>query len=293
MDNTKGMKNAAQIQADAQRYAADKQAESTAKQLELQEKLYNQNQGWLQQQEDYNKGQADKKVELFKPALDEFYSSLKELQNAAGPDSWFTREFGADDMKNAEGYNFVLEQGNKALENSQAARGGVFSGAAVKEAQRLNQNLASQEFQNEFNRNMTQRQNRMNSLINLNQIGQYGVNGTANSMYMSNLGDKMTGLNSNYGQMLNNIYTNDADVQSNLALGGAKTQAEYEMAIANAKGNQFSNIINGAFTGASTGASTGNPYAAFGGGIAGGVMGGMGVNFNPQSNGAGQALNRA
>lgn len=50
------------------------------------------------------------------------------------------------------GYQFQLEQGQNALERSQAARGTSLGGAAMKEAMRFGQGLASQEYGNYYNR---------------------------------------------------------------------------------------------------------------------------------------------
>jgi len=50
------------------------------------------------------------------------------------------------------GYEFRLAEGMRGLENSAAARGGLLSGAFAKEAMNYNQNFASHEYQNIFNR---------------------------------------------------------------------------------------------------------------------------------------------
>lgn len=50
------------------------------------------------------------------------------------------------------GYQFRLGEGMNALESSRAARGGLYSGAAMKDAMTLGQNMASQEFGNIYNR---------------------------------------------------------------------------------------------------------------------------------------------
>jgi hypothetical protein len=50
------------------------------------------------------------------------------------------------------GYKFRLEEGQKAIERSTAARGGLQSGAALKAAAEYGQAMGSQEYQNAFNR---------------------------------------------------------------------------------------------------------------------------------------------
>lgn len=57
-----------------------------------------------------------------------------------------------DWQKNDPGYQFRLDQGNKALTGSLAARGGLLSGAAIKASMRYNQDYASSEYQNVYQR---------------------------------------------------------------------------------------------------------------------------------------------
>ena len=55
-------------------------------------------------------------------------------------------------FEESPGFQFRLEQGNKALERSAAARGMTLSGSQLKDLSRFNQGLASQEFGNWYNR---------------------------------------------------------------------------------------------------------------------------------------------
>jgi hypothetical protein len=59
---------------------------------------------------------------------------------------------GPGDFETSPGYQFRLEQGQRALDSSAAARGGALSGRAIKEAMRYNQGFASNEYQNFVNR---------------------------------------------------------------------------------------------------------------------------------------------
>lgn len=62
------------------------------------------------------------------------------------------RNFGQGDFQADPGYAFRLSEGMKALDRTAAARGGLLSGATLKGAQQYGQGLASQEYQNAFNR---------------------------------------------------------------------------------------------------------------------------------------------
>lgn len=88
------------------------------------------------------------------------------------------------------GYAFRLSEGMKALERSAAARGGLLSGATMKGLQRYGQDLASQEYQNAFNRYYAERNAALNPLQSLAGVGQTSANqlGAAGQTYAGNVG---------------------------------------------------------------------------------------------------------
>ena len=96
------------------------------------------------------------------------------------------REFQAD-----PGYGFRIGEGMKALERSAAARGGLLSGATLKGIQRYGQDLASQEYQNAFNRYQSEREARLKPLQSLADVAQTSTNtlGAAGRDYASNVGN--------------------------------------------------------------------------------------------------------
>jgi hypothetical protein len=77
----------------------------------------------------------------------------------------YARDFGVSDFQTDPGYAFRLSEGMKALDRTAAARGGLLSGATLKGAEQYNQGLASQEYQNAFNRYQTNRANQLNPLM--------------------------------------------------------------------------------------------------------------------------------
>ena len=80
-------------------------------------------------------------------------------------------------------YKFRLSEGMKALQRTAAARGGLLSGGAMKEAMRYGQGLASTEYGNAYNR-----------LASMAGLGQTSTNAMANEAgtYGSNVGNLMT-----------------------------------------------------------------------------------------------------
>lgn len=97
----------------------------------------------------------------------------------------YARDFGMSDYQADPGYAFRLSEGMKALDRSAAARGGLLSGATLKGAQRYGQDMASQEYQNAFNRYQINRANQLNPLQSLTGQAQSaaGVMGSANQTF--------------------------------------------------------------------------------------------------------------
>jgi hypothetical protein len=96
-------------------------------------------------------------------------------KNAAGYGS-LGKAFGEADFQKDPGYAFRQAEGMKALERSAAARGNLLSGSTMKGVQRFGQDLASQEYQNAFNRYQVERSAKLNPLQSLMGSGQSATN---------------------------------------------------------------------------------------------------------------------
>lgn len=150
---------AAEAQASASRYAAD-----------LQQKQYEEN------------------VQRQQPFYQAGVNALPELVQASRYTPFGQEQFQAD-----PGYAFRLSEGQKALERSAAARGGLISGSAMKAATRFGQDMGSQEYTNAFNRYQAERQARLGPLQSLTGMGQttaqqLGSAGQANATNIGNYG---------------------------------------------------------------------------------------------------------
>ena len=153
-------------QARASRRAADAQVQSAAEAARLQREMF------------------DRQVALQEPFRQAGLTSQNRIMEllgiggnaAAGDYGRYGRDFGAADFQADPGYAFRLAEGNKALERSAAARGMLMSGSMFKGAQRFGQDLASQEYQNAFNRYQTNRANQLNPLQSLMGAGQTSAN---------------------------------------------------------------------------------------------------------------------
>jgi hypothetical protein len=102
-------------------------------------------------------------------------TALNKLQS---PEMQFT-PFTADKFQADPGYAFRLSEGIKGLNNAAAARGGLLSGGTLKATQRFAQGLASQEYQNAYNRYNTDYNMRLGPLQTLAGYGQGATNNLA------------------------------------------------------------------------------------------------------------------
>ncbi len=99
--------------------------------------------------------------------------------------------FGMDQFQTDPGYEFRLGEGEKALNRAMAAQGRSLSPDAVKALQTYGQNLASDEYQNAFNRYQSEQGNIYNKLANIAGFGESSAQQQANlgTNYATNVGN--------------------------------------------------------------------------------------------------------
>jgi hypothetical protein len=183
--------DAARVQSDASRYAAN-----------LQQKQYEEN------------------VQRQQPFYQAGVNALPELVQA----SKYT-PFGQDQFQADPGYAFRLSEGQKALERTAAARGGLISGGALKAASRYGQDMGSQEYQNAYNRALTgygTQVDRSNTAFSRGLTGYNADVARADTGY--NRLASMAGVGQTTGQQLNTAGANYANTASN-TLGNYGTAA--------------------------------------------------------------------
>jgi hypothetical protein len=147
------------------------------------------------------------------------------------------QNFGMDQFRADPGYGFRMSEGMKGLERSAAARGGLLSGGTLKGIQRFGQDLASQEFQNAFNRYGIERERRMAPLQSLAGVGQ------------------------TTSQQLGAAGTGFANTVGNIGMANAMNQGNAAMARASAYGdttNQLANLAGRYYGGGGFGGSPSN-----------------------------------
>ena len=120
---------------------------------------------------------------------------LSKDKTAADFGKYASAEFGMNKFTADPGYAFRMSEGMKALDRSAASKGGLLSGATLKGAQRFGQDLASQEYQNAFNRYQTTRTNTLNPFASLAGVAQSSANtlGTAAGQLGGQIGSNIIG----------------------------------------------------------------------------------------------------
>ena len=192
--------NASNKAASTQAAAAD-QSSAVAKQI-------------ADQQIALQKQQYEENVARQAPWLQAGQGALNKLTSAVN----YT-PFGMDQFKADPGYAFRLSEGQKALERSAAARGGLISGGALKAATRYGQDMGSQEYQNAFNRYGVERDRMLNPLQSLAGVGQTTATnlGGAGQTMAGNIGTAL----GNYGTNATEALTAGANARASGYVGGA------------------------------------------------------------------------
>jgi hypothetical protein len=106
------------------------------------------------------------------PYIDTGHQAMNTLGTMLAPGGDLTKTFDASQMEaNDPGYAFRIQQGQLALQRSQAAHGSVQGGGAAKALSDYTQNTASQEYQNAFTRFQQSQQQKYGMLAGTAQMG--------------------------------------------------------------------------------------------------------------------------
>jgi hypothetical protein len=271
-----------QQQLAAQKEALDRQIAASGatvdKQLVAQRDALDQQMAF--QREMYEKTRAD-----FAPYRESGVANLNQLNTllgiggntgAADFGRFRTADFtNADFLANQDpGYGFRMSEGLKAVDRQAAARGGLISGNALKASQAFGQDMASQEYNNAFNRYQTVRGNTlqpfqmgaaagqsaaaMQGQANANfgsaggqAIGQYGQGasgiygsaGNAMNTAYGNYGAGTTGVLGAYGTNATNALTGGANAQASGIVGGANAFNQGLSGISNLANTYYMNSL--------------------------------------------------
>lgn len=186
---------ASQAQKDASRTAARAQENATRSNIDFQNYLF-------QQTREDNA-----------PWREIGGEALAGLRDGINDGSFDLTQF---DFAASPGYEFRVAEGNKAMDRSAASRGMLMSGAQMKALTRYNQDVASDEYTNAFNRNVVARTNNFNQLASLANVGQ--ISNQQTQAARQNLGNNVT-----------QQTTNAANAASNAAIASGNASAQAAM----------------------------------------------------------------
>lgn len=184
---SKAQKQAAAMQAQAATDTSQAQLQLGREQMAMQEKMLERQIGLQEPFRQAGLGAQNRLLTLL---------GLPGGEAGAADYGAFTQPFTMADYQADPGYAFRMSEGMKALQQSAAARGGLLSGSTLKGIERFGQDLASQEYQNAFNRYYTQRQAVLNPLQAFLGQGQSATNAMG-----GNIGGAAQGMAGTYGQM--------------------------------------------------------------------------------------------
>lgn len=142
-----------------------------------------------------------------------------------------TRAFGMQDFQADPGYQWRKQQGLDGLQQQAASRGSLLSGSTLKALADYNQNLASGEYNNAYNRFNDNQQNQFNRLSALATMGQNSAAGSANMgmQFANSYGDNLTSGASAIGNGMINSANARANGLNNLVGIGSQMAGLYEM----------------------------------------------------------------
>lgn len=156
------------------------------------------------------------------PYADAGKNSLSQLMGQMGPNGYFNQAYNGQDIYSDPSYQFRLNEGLDAVQSGAAAQGGLLSGATLKALQGYGQDMASQEYQNAYNRFNADQTNRYNRLSNIVGLGQ------------------------NAAAQQGNAGMQTAQAVANNTMSGANAQAAGQIAAGNKTANNFGSVLSAA-----------------------------------------------
>lgn len=242
-------------QASATKSAASQAAASANYAMELQKAI-------ADRQIDTQKEMFYKNVEMQEPWRAAGVNALNQMQAGAYalPGEFKAKTAlpgaftGKVNMMADPGYQFRLSEGLKALDRQAAARGGLISGSALKGAQRYGQDYASGEYQNAYNRALTEYQSRVQQsqmgygreMDAYNAALQRAGTGYNRLASQAGLGQTTVGQLGQAGQQMagaigNALGTYGSNV-GNISMANAANQGNAALSLGNIRASQYGSI---------------------------------------------------
>lgn len=138
------------------------------------------------------------------------------------------KRFNNQEFEKDPGYQFRMDEGNRGIAATQAARGGLLSGAAAKEASRYNQGFASNEYGQAYDRFNNDQAGQYNKLTGIKQGGQQAATSLlgVNSAHGNNMAEGQQNLGSIKADLIGARNANNQNMLSSLNVLGQQGMAK-------------------------------------------------------------------
>lgn len=110
------------------------------------------------------------------PWLSAGKNALAQLASGTAAGGSLVKPFSLADFAADPGYGFRVSEGEKGIQRAASARNGLYSGATLKALARFNQDTASNEYGNAYNRYNNDQNNQFSRLASLAGLGQTATN---------------------------------------------------------------------------------------------------------------------
>lgn len=146
-------------------------------------------------------------------------ASAQQAYQGQGEKGGLLRNFGMQDFQEDPGYQFALDQGQRGIQGSAAAGGSLLSGATLKALTRFNQDTATNQYQNSYDRFNQNKTQNMNALFNMSGIGQQSAG--AIGSYNMNANNQIANNLNSLGMAKGGLLTQAGNAQAAGVMGGA------------------------------------------------------------------------
>jgi hypothetical protein len=213
----------AYLQGEAAKKAANQYANAANQGIQYSQGIYNDIQGMTSGQRELG-NQANTAIKSMLPGQYQQYDAQGNPTTLAQGSGYLTANPSMDDLTRLmPNYEFGLNQGRGQLNSQINAGGGLISGNAIQGGQQFAQDYAGNSLQNAFNNYQANRQNVASNLYNASNIGNAGIQTTANAG---------TGTASNVSNMLSSIGNANASAtmgSANAYAGALNNVSNYAM----------------------------------------------------------------
>jgi hypothetical protein len=166
----------------------------------------------------------EREIALQEPWRNAGIWALNQLNEGTSQGGDFNRDFTMADFSADPGYAFRMKEGQRALESSAAARGGLLSGGTGKALVNYGQEAGSQEFGNAYNRFNADRDRRFGRLSEIAGTGQRSSQQVGQSAMMTGSNVASNQMSAGNAQSANYIAQGNAINQGIGTIGNWYTQ---------------------------------------------------------------------